>query len=130
MDRWQYGDCTHHFILDYREYIKSCHTYQTSVTLSRFLILVFRLFHCKYFLKVFTSNFKYKFLVINHIICDKVHNSSTTIIRITSLELRIFIKSVFLITHISRIISSLIFEFFLFIFLTFLFFHGFTSNSK
>jgi hypothetical protein len=31
------------------------------------------------FLKVSTSNFKYMFLIINHILCDKVHNSSTNI---------------------------------------------------
>jgi hypothetical protein len=29
---------------------------------------------------VFTSNFKYMFLIINHIICDKICNSSTRII--------------------------------------------------
>jgi len=36
------------------------------------------------FLKVSTSNFKYMFLIINHILCDKVHNSSTNIFRFIS----------------------------------------------
>ena len=58
------------------------------------------------FLKVFSSNFKYKLLVINHIICDKVYNSSTKFIRITSLELKIFMKKTlfFLITSFSECI--------------------------
>jgi hypothetical protein len=37
------------------------------------------------FLNVFTSNFKYIFLITNHIIYDKVNNSSTHIIKIISL---------------------------------------------
>jgi hypothetical protein len=43
-------------------------------------------------IKVLASNVKYMFLIINHIMCDKVPNSSTKIIRITPLELRIFMK--------------------------------------
>jgi hypothetical protein len=35
-------------------------------------------------LKVSTSNFKYMFLIINHILFDKVHNSSTNIFRFIS----------------------------------------------
>jgi hypothetical protein len=68
--RWQYGDYKHHFNFEYREYIESCPTHQALAISSRFIFQVFTIFSPLFL--VLYSNFKYMFLIINHITFSKV----------------------------------------------------------
>jgi hypothetical protein len=92
MGRWQSGNYAHFFFfLCWKFWL----LWQQIDWISRILIWIFTLFHYNFFIflrcLLQTLNITF-FLVINHIICDKVYNSSKKIIRITSLELRIFMK--------------------------------------